>query len=120
MRVGIDIVEIERVKNIADNDIRLATLFTPKEIKYFKKYADLATHVAGTFCAKEAISKALKTGFTGKVLPLDIEILHEESGAPYAILKGGAKEVYDTLGVSQIEISISHDKSKATAICIMV
>lgn len=117
--IGIDIIEIERVKSIAENDIRLSSLFTEKEIKYFNKYKNKETHVAGGFCAKEAVSKALKTGFNGKVLPREIEILHKESGAPYVVLKGGAKEVFESLGFTNIDISISHDKEKATAICIV-
>ena len=117
--VGIDIIEIERIKSMAENDVRLSSLFTEKEIKYFNKYKDRQTHVAGGFCAKEAVSKALKTGFNGKVLPREIEILHKDTGAPYVVLKGGAKEVFESLGLTNIDISISHDKEKATAICIV-
>jgi phosphopantetheine--protein transferase-like protein len=104
---------------MAENDVRLSSLFTEKEIKYFNKFKDKQTHVAGAFCAKEAICKALKTGFNGKVLPREIEILHKDNGAPYAVLKGGAKQVFDELGLKNIDISISHDKEKATAICIV-
>lgn len=117
--VGIDIIEIERIKSMAENDVRLSSLFTEKEIKYFNKYKDRQTHVAGGFCAKEAVSKALKTGFNGKVLPREIEILHKDTGAPYVVLRGGAKEVFESLGLTNIDISISHDKEKATAICIV-
>lgn len=119
MMVGIDIIEIERIKSMAENDIRLSSLFTEKEIKYFNKFKHRETHVAGGFCAKEAVSKALKTGFNGKVLPREIEILHKDTGAPYVVLRGGAKEVFEGLGLTNIDISISHDKEKATAICIV-
>ena len=117
--VGIDIIEIERLKSIAENDIRLSSLFTEKEIKYFNKFKDRQTHVAGGFCAKEAVSKAFKTGFNGKVLPREIEILHKDNGVPYVVLKGGAKKVFEELGLTNIDISISHDKEKAIAICIV-
>lgn len=119
IKVGIDIIEIERLASIAESDVRMSSLFTEKEVRYFNKFKDRQTHVAGGFCAKEAVSKALKTGFNGKVLPLEVEILHEEGGAPYVVLKGGAKKVFEELGLTQIDISISHDKSKATAICVM-
>ncbi len=119
MKVGIDILEIERIKNLSQDDIKLGTLFTANEIKYFRKYAEPMPHIAGHFCAKEAIVKAFGTGFDANIKPLNIEIKHNEKGAPYAVFFEGAQAYVESNGYHNISISISHDKHSATAICVI-
>lgn len=119
MKVGIDILCIERIKNIADDPIRLSTLFTDKEMKYFARYKQPYEHVAGAFCVKEAVAKALGTGFNDKIRPLNIEVLHDSKNAPYIYLLHEAKEYFESMGYKEISISISHDRDIATAICII-
>lgn len=118
MRVGIDIIDVNRFERIASDDVKLSTLFTVKEIAYFSDFANPLTHIAGTFSAKEAVAKALKTGFTPEVLPLDIEILHKNN-VPMVNLKGGAKRYFEEQGFTKIDISISHTNTIAEAICII-
>ncbi len=119
MDVGIDVLEIERIKKIADDDIKLGTLFTKKEIMYFKKFDSYYDHVAGFFCAKEAIAKALRCGFNEILTPLSIEITHGENKDPIVNFLGKAKEYVNAFGYKEIKISISHSKTVATAICIV-
>jgi len=118
MRVGIDIVDVNRFERMSSDDVKLSTLFTAKEIAYFRDFANPITHIAGTFSAKEAVVKAFKTGFTPQVLPLDVEILHENK-VPRVNLKGGAKKFFEEQGFTKIEISISHTNTIAEAICII-
>ena len=119
MDVGIDVLEIERIKKIADDDIKLGTLFTKKEIMYFKKFDSYYDHVAGFFCAKEDIAKALRCGFNEVLTPLSIEITHGENKDPVVNFLGKAKEYVNSFGYKEIKISISHSKTVATAICIV-
>lgn len=118
MRVGIDLIEIQRFENIANDEIKLQTLFTKKEIEYFNKYNHKLEHIAGNFCAKEAVVKAFKTGFRADIVPLDIEVVHEGQ-VPIINLKAGAKLFFEQNNFKNIDISISHDKTMATAICII-
>ena len=118
MKIGVDIIEIQRFENMAKDINKLQTLFTNKEIAYFDKYTNKLEHIAGLFAAKEAVVKAFKTGFNAKIVPLDVEILHEVSGAPIVNLKAGAKEYYEQHFVD-IDISISHNKTQAMATCIV-
>ena len=83
MEVGIDILEIDRFLEIEKEETKLKKMFTAKEIEYFNKFQFKTSHIAGTFCAKEAFVKALKTGFTKEIGLLDVEILHNENGVPY-------------------------------------
>ena len=67
----------------------LSRIFTTTELAYAK---DNATTLAGNFAVKEAVSKVFGTGFFG-VEPYEIEVLRNESGAPYVKLYGNAKEI---------------------------
>jgi holo-[acyl-carrier protein] synthase len=114
---GIDLVEVARIKaelesptkkwaeKVYSDDERAQADDPPKHIRYY----------AGRFAGKEAVAKALGTGFSGKVTWNDIEILRMPSGAPTVRLSGGALEVADGLGVKGWVISISHADGFATA-----
>lgn len=118
MKVGIDILEIERFCEIEKDEVKIKKMFTEKEIAYFNKFQHKLSHIAGTFCAKEAFVKALKTGFTKDISLLDVEILHKENGAPYINLNN--EKIKNLLSSNtKVDISISHCQTTATAICII-
>ena len=105
--IGTDIIEIDRIReNIEKHGSQfLDRLFSKKEQDYCHKYKDPAPHFAGRFAAKEAISKALGTGFGAELSFLDIEIINDEMGKPVVTL---SKKL-------NIHLSISHCNSFATA-----
>lgn len=114
---GIDIVEIYRIRNaIVKNHNFIDKLFTKSEIEYFKKRNLLPEVVAGNFAGKEAIAKALGTGFR-KFSLKDIEILRDELGAPVAFLYGAAKELVKE--PYKLHISISHSRENAIAYAVL-
>ena len=118
MQVGIDIIEISRFTEIEKSEEKLKKMFTKEEINYFSKYTEKLSHIAGTFCAKEAFVKALKTGFCKEVSLLDVEILRNEKGAPY--INTNKNKIKQLLGEDKsVDISISHSDTMATAICII-
>jgi phosphopantetheine--protein transferase-like protein len=116
MRVGTDIVEVERFAN--KNKTFYQKIFTEKEILYSKKYKSYAERFAGIFCTKEAIMKALSVGIY-EINPLNIEVLHLKTGKAFVNLTGNAEKILAKLSESNIEISISHIKSVATAVAII-
>ena len=111
MNVGTDVIEIERVEKSAQNESFLRGVYTQNELEYYRAHGSKAETLAGMFCAKEAVSKAFGSGFSG-FRPCDIEILHGENGAPRVNLLGSAKQKYNA---EKIKISISHCVSYATA-----
>lgn len=116
MEVGIDIEKIERFQ-VMLNEKKREKIFTKREIEYFNKFQFKLDHMAGGFCAKEAVSKALKTGLYTKIFPLDIEILHDKNGVPYVNTQN--ENLSNLLRGRKIDISISHTSDTATAICIV-
>ena len=73
--------------------------------------------LATDFAAKEAVSKALRTGFRD-FGPADIECLRDELGAPYIVLHGRAAELSGGLGISRIHISLSDTGETAAAFAV--
>ena len=77
-------------------------------------------YYAGRFAGKEAVAKALGTGFAGDVTWRGIEILRRESGAPYVRLSDEVLELATSLGITDWFISISYHDGVAMASVIAV
>lgn len=112
--VGTDILEISRMKKVIDNNKFMSTYFTENEISYISDKKNRAETAAAIFCAKEAVAKAIGSGFSG-FFPGDIEIIHDESGKPEIILYKKAKETADAAGILKFHLSLSHCREYATA-----
>lgn len=117
--LGTDIIEIDRVRKSIERHGQhfLNRLFTQREQDYCYKYKDPVPHFAGRFAAKEAIVKALGTGFGSHVSWHDVEVLNDEHGKPLVKI---SPQVFEGLGVkaSEVLVSISHCESYATAMAI--
>ena len=115
--IGNDIIEISRIKSAIERhgEKFLDRLFTEKEKNYCLKFKDSEKHFAGRFAAKEAISKALGTGFCDSLGWLDIEIINNEKGAPIVTL---SKQAQKRFNFSNLLLSISHSENYATAFAI--
>ncbi len=109
--IGTDILEIERIGALLHREIFLRRVFTEGERAYVAHAPLPAETAAGLFCAKEAVSKALGTGFGTQIALRDIEIRHTEAGAPCVMVRG-----HEDLSWS---LSISHCRSYATATAIL-
>lgn len=116
--IGTDIELISRIQAAIEKEAFLSRFFSDNEIEYFKKRNNAAQSVAGCFCAKEAVSKALGTGFSGFSLR-DIEVLHDDLGKPYIKLFNGAQRLFERLGGNSIQVSISHSKDNAIAFAVI-
>lgn len=117
--VGVDIVEIRRISEAMNNHVNfIDKMFSKNEIEYLKSRNLRAQFVAGRFAAKEAVSKALGTGFSGFEFK-DIEIDRTAAGKPIVVLKGKAKLIAQKYGDYKIHVSISHGVDSAIAYAIM-
>ena len=117
--IGTDIVEIQRIeKAINRNPNFINKLFTKNEIEYFKSRNMRSEFIAGRFAAKEAVSKALGTGFRGFEFK-DIEIENNILGKPMVNLKGKAKKMDKKWGNYKIHLSISHGRENAIAYAVL-
>lgn len=113
--LGIDVVEIERVAKILGRTPSFKKIFSQAEQEYCDGKAVPAAHYATRFAAKEAVVKALGTGFSKGVNVRDIEVRRTSKGRPYAVLSGRAKEIAAELGVTDLPISLSYTHTEAVA-----
>ena len=113
--IGCDVIEVERVENSLKKEGFVKAILTESEIEYCKKFKNFYSHVAGFFCAKESVMKALED--CRQISFLDIEICHFETGKPFVKLYGKAKQVFESKKYKNIEISISQTNTIAMAMC---
>ena len=116
--VGIDIIEVERVRKVFEKhgERFLHRVFTDNEILQCR---GKATRLAGRFAAKEAISKALGTGLHG-VKWREMEIVQLRSGRPSVRLHGFAKLRALQLGLSAFDVSIADLAQTSIAIAVAI
>lgn len=110
--IGIDIVEVERIKNIIRKKTDfLKRVFTDKEIKYCIGRKNKYEHLAVRFAAKEAVWKA--AGLKGVPLK-EISIVKAPGGKPGIFCSNPKMN-----GIS-VFISLSHSKHYACAVAMAI
>lgn len=118
MLIGIDIIEIERVKKAALRTPRfLERIFTNRELNYCMNKANPYPSLAVRFAAKEALRKLHPALITG-VRFHDLEILRDEDGRPQVYLHGVAQQRCRAEGIGKISISLAHSREQAIATAI--
>lgn len=115
--VGLDLVKIARVEAIARRwqDRFLHRVYTEDERRASFGRAWPYASLAGRFAAKEAMLKALGTGWSAGVSWQDIEVLNEVGGRPVATVQGRTGVLVRQAGVTRIYVSLSHDGDYAIA-----
>ncbi len=117
--IGCDIVEVSRLKKSLSTENFKNKVYTEKEIAYCEaRGAHREESYAARFAAKEAMAKALGSGFRGGSLQ-EIEILNDELGQPHVKLTGEFARLAADKGCKQIHISLSHTSDLALAQIVM-
>jgi holo-[acyl-carrier protein] synthase len=107
---GVDLAEVARIRSSMERfgDRFRDRIFTPHEIAYVERKANKYERYAGRFAAKEAGMKAIGTGWRRGVRWQDFEVVNLPSGRPTLRLHGVAADVAKQLGVTAIQLSITH------------
>lgn len=114
--VGIDLVEIARLKRSSNSENFMKRVFSKKEKALFLSKSNPYPSMAGNWAGKEAFSKALGTGVRDFSLN-EVSVLRDELGKPYIELYGKALEIAQSRNL-QFSISITHTKELAEAVVI--
>ncbi|UCC39814.1 MAG: holo-ACP synthase [Candidatus Aminicenantes bacterium] len=110
--IGIDIIEVERVKKLAEKNSRfLERVFTDREISYCSEKINKYQHYAARFAAKEAFIKAIGRRIGWR----EVELINLASGKPQLEIK--SKEQFS---FKEAHVSISHLAEYAVATVILV
>lgn len=115
--IGTDIIECSRIAQMIEKhgDVFLKKVYTADEIAYSSGRKAAVQHYAGRWAAKEAVLKAVGTGWAHGIQWTDVEVVNQQGGKPTIVLRKKALELCNEQGIQQMMISISHCKEYATA-----
>ena len=114
--IGVDIVEITRMEGILSKTPSFAArVFTDEERLYCESKARPAAHYACRFAAREAVLKALGTGFSRGIGRKDVSVARDSNGKPLAVLTGRALEIAQEQGIVEVALSLSFTGELAVA-----
>ncbi len=118
--IGTDIIECLRIAQLIERhgEQFINRVYTDHEIKYCQNRKLSTQHFASRWAAKEAILKALGTGWRRGINWRDIEVRIQAGSHPVVAMRGGARDIIEKLGISQILVTLSHCRSHATGYAI--
>ncbi len=119
--IGIDLVEIGRLRETLGRQGERFTrrVFTAAEDEYCRTHRDPVPHYAARFAAKEALFKALGTGWAQGVSWQEAEVRREQGKTPVLLLHGRAAEIAGAMGAGKVHLSLSHTDATAVAVVIL-
>ena len=119
MRIGIDLIEIDRVRRaLARHDASFRErCFTEAERAYCDSRANPPQHYAARFAGKEAVGKALGFGVARAFAWREVEIAGRPK--PSVLLSGRIAEWAERLGAGSIDLSMTHSRELANAVAIV-
>ena len=119
--IGVDLVEIDRFRKVIERlkDRFILRIFTPEEQRFCSQHRDAVPHYAVRFAAKEALFKALGTGWAKGVTWLDVEVLRERQDAPTIVLHGEAQRLCAAMGSQKVHLSLTHSDNWAIAMVVL-
>jgi holo-[acyl-carrier protein] synthase len=119
--LGLDLTQIERLATAETRrgERFLERVFTARERAYCeRRSARRHVHYAGRFAVKEAVMKALGTGWTRGVRWVDIEVARAPGGPPELVLHGATAALAREKGIDRWHVTITHDGGLAAAVVV--
>ena len=117
--LGVDLVDVERVEAILSRRKTFRErVFTPEEIAYCESQGTPAACYAARWAAREACRKAL--GGITDMAWTDVSVRRDPSGSPRLALRGSSENRARELGVSEVFITLTHERRMAAAFCLAV
>ena len=119
--VGTDLVDVLRIEqSISKQGARFAQrILSENECSEYEHAKRKDVFLAKRFAIKEAVAKALGTGFSEGVSWRDIELSHDTLGRPLAHLCGGALSRFEVLGAESLHVSLSDEGHLVSAFAVL-
>ena len=118
--IGTDLCAVSRMERAIQKQHFYERVFFEGERAYLEAKENARTQsAAAMFAAKEAVAKALGTGFIRGVMPWTIEVTHDGAGRPGIVLHGAAKERLEEIGGARVHLSLSHEGDTAMAFVVV-
>ncbi|MBM3475245.1 MAG: holo-[acyl-carrier-protein] synthase [Armatimonadetes bacterium] len=123
--IGVDMVDVDRIKSAIERrgEQFVARAFTEAEAEYCWRSQCPERRFAARFAAKEAVMKALGRGWFQGMPFKEIQVVRDETpegyGRPGIRLEGKTAELAEGLGVTSINLSITHEQRAAIAFVVI-
>ena len=120
--VGIDLVDLERVRLLLANkgEQAMTRFFSERERDYLATRPDATGHAAARIAAKEAVYKAMQSLPGARAIGWrEIEVSRDREGKPAIELHGIAARLSDDRGGLRIQVSLTHSATSAGAIAVV-
>jgi holo-[acyl-carrier protein] synthase len=116
--IGVDVVDVQRMKEVLEKQgkVFLDKVFSDMEVTYCKTHKRPYIHFGARFAAKEAVAKAMRTGWSGAFHWRDIEVVNDQSGAPHILL---SRDVAKALDQCTVHLSLSHTENTIVAFVVL-
>lgn len=116
--IGVDVVDVKRMKTVLEKqgEYFLNKVFSDMEVTYCRTRKKPYIHFAARFAAKEAVAKAMRTGWSGAFHWRDIEVVNDQSGAPHILL---SRNVAKALEHCEVHLSLSHTDNTVVALVVL-
>ncbi len=120
--VGIDILRADRVSAVYRRfgDRFVQRILMPEELEHFEKYQRPERFLAMRFAAKEAIVKAMGTGFAHGMWIRDSGVVHNRMGRPEIIFSSRGMERCDEMGIAGGHVTLSDEAGLVVAVAILM
>lgn len=120
--IGTEITECLRIARMIERhgEQFVNRVFTPEEIRFCQNRKQSTQHFAGRWVAKEAVLKAIGTGWRPGISWLDMEIHNDTAGRSLVVVRGQLRDLAERAGIQRIYLSIAHCRTHATAYAIAV
>ncbi len=122
MRIGVDITDVSRIAHSLSVSTKFAlSVFAPGERERAGQMSEGRAHefLAGRFATKEAVLKALQVGLENSAMMKEIETISVADGCPSLLLTGNVARIALENGLSDWQVSISHDAGLAIAFVLL-
>ena len=120
--IGTDVVQLERVRQVHEKfGERFAErLLLPAELAAFRRYTRPVRFLAMRFAAKEAIVKAMGTGFAHGMWIRDAGVVSNEWGKPQIIWSDRGHRMCEQLGIGEGHVTLTDEAGLVVAVAVLM
>ena len=120
--IGTDVVQLERIKHVYERfgEKFVERLLLPEEEAAFRKYTRPVRFLAMRFAAKEAIVKAMGTGFAHGMWIRDAGVVSNSWGKPEVVWSERGRAMCEQLGIGEGHITLTDEAGLIVAVAVLM